>query len=110
MRRRIVTTGSRLGTTGAPLRTTGRRTSAPDRCQGLEPLAIAAAEVHLGTILETDAPVAADPGRHFGDPADIHEVGFMHAHEPFRVELALELGERGTDFVGLATDMEDGVV
>src|SRR5476649_581746 len=36
--------------------------SAPNRRQSLEALAIAAAEVHLGAILQADAPVAAHPG------------------------------------------------
>ena len=48
--------------------------SAPNRGQGLETLAIAAAEVHLGAILQANAPVAAHPRHDLGHPRDIHDV------------------------------------
>ena len=76
----------------------------------LEALAVAAAQVHLGAVLQADAPVAADPRCHLGHPRDVDHVGFVHPDEPLGIELAFEPGERGADLAGLAADMQDGVV
>src|SRR5215216_1483478 len=83
---------------------------APHRHQGLEALAIAAAQVHLGAVLQADAPVAADPGRDLGDARDVDHVGFVDSDEALGIELALQLGERGADLQRLAADMEDRVI
>ena len=48
--------------------------SASNRRQRFKPRTIAAAEVHLGAILQVDAPVAAHPRCHFGDARNIHDV------------------------------------
>ena len=37
-------------------------------------------------------------------------MGFVHAHEAFRVEFAFQPGERGADLEGLVADMQHGVV
>src|SRR6516165_2632247 len=69
--------------------------SALDRDQALEALAVAAAQVHLGAVVQADAPVAAHPRRHLGDARHVHHVGLVDAHEAAGIEFALEPAERG---------------
>src|SRR5689334_9880147 len=93
-----------------PALTSGKGASAPHRRQRLESLPIAPAEIHFGAVLQANAPVAAHPRCHFRHAGNVHDRGFMHADEPFGIELALQSGERRADLESVGADMQDGVV
>src|SRR6185503_5130174 len=56
-----------------PAVASGKGASAAHRRQRLETLAVAAAEVDFGAVLQADPPVAAHPWRHFRHARDVHD-------------------------------------